>query len=123
MLRLFRARACCLLTTVILAVGTTATGMSELLHAGTLHDPACVPSLDVVHDASTHRFRAAADEGGAEHHCIACHLARAPRLGSQSASGIVHVEAARPVRPIAAIGFVRAATLDNLPSRSPPRLV
>jgi hypothetical protein len=122
MLRLFRVRVSCLITSLVLAVGTTATGLTELLHAGASHDVACVPGVDVIHDASTHRFQAATDDSIGEHHCVACHLARAPRLGAHSASGTAHVEAARPVPPIAAIGFARAASLDSLPPRSPPRL-
>lgn len=42
MLRLFRARAACLLTSLVLAVGATAASLDPFLHAGDAHDTNCV---------------------------------------------------------------------------------
>ena len=122
MLRLFRARAWCLITAIILAIGTTSTAFDELLHAGTEHDIACLPVVDVAHDAANHRVNAPGDDGAADDHCVACHFARSPRAGPQPVGTSSHVRQTSPVRPITAIGSARAAALDNLPPRSPPRL-
>jgi hypothetical protein len=122
MLRLFRARGCCLLTALALAVGTTTAAFGELLHAGPSHDVACAPAAGEAHDASSHRFKAPADEGSADEHCVGCHFARSPRIGAQSLSHSGHVDEACSLRPVAAIGSARAASLDSLPPRSPPSL-
>jgi hypothetical protein len=121
MLRLFRARATCVVTAVILTVGTTTAAFDKLLHAGATHDVECVPGLDFAHDGSSHRFVAAQDSAGADSHCIACHVMRAPRLGAQSASAIGDADEADAHRPIASIGAARPPALANLPARSPPR--
>ena len=120
MLQFFRVRACCLVTALVLAAGTTTTAFDTLLHAGTAHDVACVPDVDVAHDASSHRVRPPGDAANPDHHCVGCHLARTPRLGPQTTSTGAHVEEASALRPMAAIGSARAAALDNLPPRSPP---
>ena len=120
MLRLFRARACCLVTVIALASGTMAAACGELLHAGRSHDAACVPGA--AHDASSHRYRAPADEGNTHDHCVGCHFARSPRIGAQSITHGGHRDEASPLRPVAALGSARAAALDNLPPRSPPSL-
>jgi len=122
MLRLFRARAWCLITAVVLAIGTTSTAFQELLHAGTPHDIACLPVVDVAHDAANHRVSARGDDVAAADHCVACHFARSPRLGPQWVAASGHIRETVPARPTAAIGSARAAALDNLPPRSPPRL-
>jgi hypothetical protein len=121
MLRLFRARACCLITAVLLAAGTTTAAYDELLHAWTSHDVACAPVSDVAHDASSHRVKAPGDPAPHDSHCVGCHLARAPRVGAQPASFAAHCEDVPLVRPVATIGSARAAALDNLPPRSPPQ--
>jgi hypothetical protein len=122
MVRRFRARLSCLLTAAVLALGTTATSLGELLHAAAPHDLACAPAVDVAHDAASHRVEAPNASDAATHHCVACHLARAPRLGAQAATYVARVETGRTHRPAAAIGSARAASLDLLPPRSPPRL-
>jgi mono/diheme cytochrome c family protein len=122
MLRLFRVRAWCWLTALVLAVGTSTAALDELLHAGTAHDFACAPGVDVAHDASSHRFQARADSGGHDGHCVACHFARASRVGAQSASMGEHADEARAPQSVPTIGSARAAALDSLPPRSPPRL-
>lgn len=122
MLRRFRARACCLATALVLAMGTTAAVFQELLHAGASHDAACAPALDVAHNPASHQIGPAAAEASADAHCVACHFARSSRAGSQSISVAAHVHEQAAVRPIAAIGSARAAALDSLPPRAPPRL-
>lgn len=122
MLRLFRVRACCLATAVLLAVGTTTAAFEELLHAGEAHDAACAPALLADHDASSHRVQTPDDTNDGAGHCVACHLARAPRLGTQSASLVGHVDNAAIPRPAPTIGSARAAALAGLPPRSPPPL-
>ena len=122
MLRLFRARACCLVTALALAVGTSTAALGELLHAGTSHDAGCVSLVDPSHDASSHRFKAPADERSADHHCVGCHFARAPRIGAQSVTHGEQVDEPCSLPPVAAIGSARAAALDSLPPRSPPSL-
>jgi hypothetical protein len=122
MLRLFRARACCLVATVVLSAGTISAAFDELVHVGTSHDVACVSLGNVAHDASSHRFKASPDEANPDEHCVGCHLARAPRVGAQAPSYAGHGGEATSPRPIAAIGSARAAALDSLPPRSPPRL-
>ena len=120
MLRLLRVRACCLIAALLVAAGTTSTAFDELLHAGASHDIACVPVGDVGHDPSSHRVAAPEDDAAAHEHCVGCHLARAPRLGTQSVSYAGHIDETSSARPIAAIGSARAAALDSLPPRSPP---
>ena len=122
MLRLFRARACCLVTALALAMGTTTAVFGELLHAGTSHDAGCVATRDAAHDASSHRFKAPADEASSDDHCVGCHFARSPRIGGHALTHGEHVDEACPPRPVAAIGSARAAALDSLPPRSPPSL-
>ncbi|MGH9349520.1 MAG: hypothetical protein ACRD26_19900 [Vicinamibacterales bacterium] len=122
MLRLFRVRSWCLVTAVVLAVGTTTAAFDELLHAGASHDAPCVAPLDVAHDASSHRFQAPSSDASGKGHCVACHLARSPRIGAQPASVVCLAVEARAPRPIMTIGAARAAALANLPSRSPPPL-
>jgi hypothetical protein len=122
MLRLFRARACCALTAVVLAVATTTVALEELLHAGSAHDVGCLAAADVGHDPSSHRFQAPTDERDSDTHCVACHLARAPRVGATVASAVGRADEGRAPRPIPAIGSARAAALASLPPRSPPRL-
>ena len=41
MLRVFRTRALCIVTALVLAVGTTTAAFDELLHTGAAHDVAC----------------------------------------------------------------------------------
>jgi hypothetical protein len=123
MLRLFRNRAWCLVTAVLLALGTTTAAFDELLHAsGRAHDTACVPVLDVAHDASSHRVDATDEGTGGEGHCLACHFARTPRHGAQPATHGHHVDEPRAVKPAVAVASVASAVLDNLPPRSPPQL-
>ena len=121
MMRLFRARACCLITAVLLTVGTTTAAYDELLHGGGSHDVACAPASDVAHDAANHRVKAPADPAAHDTHCVGCHFARTPRVGAQPASYAPHSEDVAAVRPIEVIGSARAAALDNLPPRAPPR--
>jgi hypothetical protein len=120
MLRLFRARVCCLVTALALAAGTTTAAFGELLHASTSHDAGCAPTGDAAHDASSHRFKAPADEGSSHDHCVGCHFARSLRIGAHPPIHGGHVDDACSLRPVAAIGSARAASLDNLPPRSPP---
>jgi hypothetical protein len=122
MLRLFRARAWCLITAIALAAGTTTAAFGELLHAGASHDAGCAPTAASAHDASSHRVTSPADEGSAHDHCVGCHFARSLRIGAQSVIHGEHVDETRSLRPVAAIGSARAAALDSLPPRSPPRL-
>lgn len=122
MLRLFRARVCCFVTALALAVGTTTAALGELLHAGTSHDAPCVGTIDAAHDASSHRFKAPADEGSSDDHCVGCHFARSPRIGGHSLTHGAHVDETCALPPLPAIGSARAAALDNLPPRSPPSL-
>jgi hypothetical protein len=122
MVRRFRARAWCLLTVAVLALGTTATSLGEALHAAAPHDLACTPASDPAHDPSSHQVRAPLDADGASHHCVACHLARSPRTGAQQATHAARRETGIPLRPAAAIGSALSAALDLLPPRSPPRL-
>lgn len=123
MLRLFRTRAWCVVTAAVLAVGTTTAAFDKILHAGATHDVDCVPGLAVAHDGSSHRFAATSDTPGAASHCIACHVARAPRLGAQSASAAGDVDDAGAHRPIASIGAARPPALACLPARSPPHTI
>lgn len=123
MVRLFRARVFCLLTAGVLAFGTMTAALGELLHAGTSHDLACSPAAELGHDAASHRFDAPDEPGAAGHHCLGCHLARWSRLGAQTTSYVGHVESGVSRRPAAAIGSARAAALDSLPPRSPPRFL
>jgi hypothetical protein len=123
MLRLFRARAWCLVTAILLAAGTTTAGFDELLHAtGTAHDAACAPAIDLAHDASSHRVEAPDNAASGDGHCVACHLARTSRLGAQSASYGVHADEPRALVAAPATPFVVSAVLDSLPPRSPPTL-
>lgn len=121
MLRLLRARACCLITALLLAAGTMGAALGELLHDGAAHDVACVSVGDVPHDASSHRYRADTGPGGHHEHCVGCHLARAPRIGTHSVGVTGHADEGAALRPLAAIGSARSAALDSLPPRSPPR--
>ncbi|MGH8187225.1 MAG: hypothetical protein ACREUC_11730, partial [Steroidobacteraceae bacterium] len=104
MLRLFRTRAWCVVTAAVLAVGTTTAAFDKVLHAGGTHDVDCVPGLDVAHDGASHRFSATTDSTGADSHCLACHVARAPRLGAQTASAAGDVDDVGTHRPLASIG-------------------
>lgn len=122
MLRRLRARALRLLTAVALAAATTTVALEELVHAGRAHDVACIAPADVRHDPSSHRFQAPADGREGDTHCVACHIARAPRVGAKVASALCHVGEGRAPRPIPAIGSARAAALASLPPRSPPSL-
>jgi hypothetical protein len=120
MLRLFRARGWCVVTAAILAVGSTTAAFDKVLHAGGTHDVDCVTAPVVAHDGSSHRFASAADNAGADSHCIACHVARAPRLSAQPASAVGDVDDVGTHHPIASIGAVRPPALASLPARSPP---
>jgi hypothetical protein len=122
MVRRFRARLSCLLTAAVLTLGTTATSLGELLHAAAPHDLACAPAVDVAHDAASHQVATPDTADPASHHCVACHLARSPRLGAQATSHVARAEAGRLHPPAAVIGSACAASLDLLPPRSPPRL-
>jgi hypothetical protein len=117
--RLFRARACGLITAVLLAAGTTSAALDQFLHGTASHD-ACASLDDLGHDASTHRFDAPEGGPSPDGHCVGCHLARAPRAGAQAVSILGHAGETATLRPIAAIGSARAAALDGLPPRSPP---
>jgi hypothetical protein len=108
-----------LITAVLLTAGTTTAAFDELLH-GVSHDVACESIGDVAHDSSGHRVKASGDPAAHDPHCVGCHFARTPRIGAQPASFAPHSEDVAAVRPIAAIGSARAATLDNLPPRAPP---
>lgn len=124
MLAFFRVRMWCLVTAVVLAVGTTTAAFEELRHTGTPHDAACARAVGASHDASKHRVEPAPASGDAQSdHCVACHLARAPRLGAQAASTGAHVQEGVAHRPIASIGAARPTALASLPSRSPPTFV
>jgi len=119
---MLRARACSLIAATLIVVGTVSAAVDELLHAGVSHDVACASVGDPTHDASSHRIEAPVEEFNPDEHCVGCHLARAPRIGSQAYSIAGRIDEATSPRPIAAIGSARAASLDNLPPRSPPRL-
>lgn len=121
MLRVFRARAWCVVTAAILAIATTTAAFDKALHTGATHDVDCVQVVDVAHDGASHRVSATSDSTATDSHCIACHVARAPRLGAQSASTVGDVDDLGMHRPIASIGAVRPAALASLPARSPPR--
>jgi hypothetical protein len=122
MLGLFRNRAWCLVTAVLLALGTTTAAFDELLHAaGRMHDLACVAAVDVAHDASSHRVSAPEPGHSGEGHCLACHFARTPRLGAQVATHGHHADEPRAIKPPVFVAPVAAAVLDNLPPRSPPQ--
>lgn len=122
MLRLFRVRAWCLITAVLLAVGTTTAAFDEFLHAGTpSHDAGCAPLLEIPHDASNHRVGAEPEDVHATGHCVACHWARSPRLGAQSLTIATAADEALADQPIRTIGAVRPAAISGLPARSPPR--
>jgi hypothetical protein len=118
--RLVRSRACCLVTALLLAVGTVGAAVDELVHGGGAHDAACVPVGDLAHDASGHAVETAPDTADRHDHCVGCHLARAPRVGAQRFSYAAHCGESAAPRPVPAIGSARAAALDNLPPRSPP---
>jgi len=124
MLRLFRGRALCIVTALVLAVGTTTAAFDKILHAGTSsHDVACaLPGFDAAHDGSSHRFTASADTSNGEGHCVACHIARAPRLSAQGVSVAGRGDESDMDRPILSIGSARPPALAGLPARSPPRL-
>jgi hypothetical protein len=109
-------------TAAVLAIATTTAAFDKALHAGETHDADCVPVIDAAHDGASHRFSAPSDSTGADSHCVACHVARAPRLGAQSASAVGDVDALGMHHPIASIGVVRPPALENLPARSPPRI-
>lgn len=121
MVRLFRARAFCLIAAVLLTAGAATATSEELLHGGRAHDVACA-SAEATHDASSHRYDGPAEERGGDHHCVGCHFARSLRIGASVASVVAHEHERRLPRPIAAIGSVRSAALERIPSRSPPRL-
>jgi hypothetical protein len=120
MLRLFRARISCLITAILLAAGTTTASFDEFLHAGDPHDQACAPSGDFGHDASKHRIGAAKASKDGSQHCVACHLARAPRLGAQPLVLAARSTEGRIPRPRRSIDRASAAHLSQLSGRSPP---
>lgn len=123
MLGVFRARACCLVTAVVLAASTATVTVGELLHAGTAHDADCRPAAEPSHDAGSHRYEAvptATPE--ADDHCLACHLARAPRVGAESAApGVPGAEAVTRRLSDSADAALGPAVLVLQP-RSPPGL-
>ena len=91
-----------------------------LLHAGVAHDVACASAAEVGHDPSAHKVAAPSGPAETDAHCVACHLARAPRLGAKLESIAAHVREGRALRPAPAIGSARTAALASLPPRSPP---
>jgi hypothetical protein len=125
MLRFFRVRAWCLAIAAFLALGTAGTSLEVLLHGEAAHhtDPCAAPVI-VGHDVSAHQITAtpdsAADESAA--HCVACHLARTLRLRAESASLISRGDDGRTFRVPTCIGAARAAALEHLQPRSPPRV-
>ena len=120
MLRLFRARISCLITAILLAAGTTTASFDEFLHAGDSHDEACAPAGDFRHDASKHRIGAAKSSKDGSQHCVACHFARAPRLGAQSPLVAARSTEVRLQRPLRSIDGATSPHLSNLSGRSPP---
>lgn len=125
MLRLFRVRAWCLATAVFLATGTAGASLDLLLHGDAAHhgDP-CAPPGIVVHDADAHSFTnphtdRETDPGA---HCVVCHLARAIRLGAESASLTARADSGSALGLPPSIGLALAPALANLQLRSPPRV-
>lgn len=122
MLRLFRVRACCLVTALFLAAGTTVASFDELLHAGASHDAGC-NSADVLHDAANHHVQAT--PGSASHaplHCVACHWARAPHLRGQAGLTAARADEFGFQPLIRSIGIALPAQISGISGRSPPRL-
>jgi hypothetical protein len=122
MLRLFRTRAWCVVTALVLAAGTTTTALDGLLHTRAPHDAACVTTVEAPHDATSHRVAAVDAQGAHTGHCVACHLARTPRLNQHATSVAVLTDEAAGPRPTPSIGSIRASELARLPARSPPGL-
>jgi hypothetical protein len=120
MLRLFRVRACCLVTALALAAGTAGASLDLLLHADAAHADACVP-MNVGHDASAHRIQAAGSSDTHATHCVACHWARSLRLRAESAAPAHRPDESGPRRVAQTIGVVSAPALAHLPPRSPPQ--
>jgi hypothetical protein len=125
MLRLFRVRAWCLATAMFLTLGTAGASLDLLLHGDAAHhsDPCATPVI-AAHDVSAHRITTPADdltdEAGA--HCVACHLARTPRLRTESASFVSRGDDGRTFRVPTSIGVARGPALESLQPRSPPRV-
>lgn len=122
MMRLFRVRACCLVTALVLAVGTAGASMAALLHEGGSHDPGCAPRADAPHHAGAHPFlgpSADAPDANAEH-CVACHWARAFRLGTHSEPVAAPVPAAGAPQAPANADEWPAPALASVPARAPP---
>jgi hypothetical protein len=122
MLRLFRARVSCLLTAILLAASTTTASLDEFLHGGDSHDPACATTAGFGHDASNHRIGAPQAAEDAPQHCVACHLARAPRLGAQSALVAAQTTESFVLRLHDSVDSASSAELSRVPGRSPPSL-
>jgi hypothetical protein len=125
MLRFFRVRAWCLATSLVLAVGTAGASLDVLLHGDAAHhaDP-CAPTLNAAHDEAAHRITATREgrADGADTHCVACHLARTPRLRSDPHALTRRPDDARTLLVPASIGVALPAVLSNLQPRSPPRV-
>jgi hypothetical protein len=125
MLRLFRVRACCLATAVFLVLGTAGSSFDLLLHRDVAHhsDP-CATPVPVPHDAAAHRITDGVaqrtDETGT--HCLACHFARALRLGAEHPSLAARLDDGRALCVPPTIGHALAPALANLQLRSPPRV-
>jgi len=122
MLRIFRARVCCLVTSLVLAIGTTTASLDQFVHAGDSHDGGYA-SVVTKHDAARHQVRAAQPSNDdASEHCVACHLARAPRSGAQATAIALRGGETLATAPVYSVGFPSSAALSRVPGRSPPRL-
>jgi hypothetical protein len=122
MLRVFRVRAWCLATALVLALGTATASFEALLHVDGAHDDACAPTVAGPHDESAHRIRSAsaADHDGQATHCLACHWARSFRLFTASLPAAPKVDERGTPRLASHPAPIVAPTLANLAPRSPP---
>jgi len=124
MLRFFRVRALCLATAVFLVVGTAGGSLELVLHGDAAHhgDP-CV-RIVVQHDESAHRFTASTGDRSPDTatHCVACHLARTPRLGTVAAAFAPRLDEPQLLRAVTFTGPTLAPALAHRHPRSPPRV-
>jgi len=121
MLRLFRVRAACLATTVLLAVGTVGASLESLSHVDAAHADACL-TVSAAHDASAHRIGAGSDphEGGTPH-CLACHWARSLRFGVEAIADAGRPDDSFTLTAARTARCAPAPVRSNLQPRSPPR--